>query len=425
MGWVQGTGPGADRLHYDGGGASGDGPALEEFAEMPAGPVISITCARITLRLAWPGILAAGIYIFMIGFAASTCRRSSAGRTASSPSRPTSCCSSIPAKGCRNMGRAAALSTLMIALGASLSWWYGRHEAPRAIAIRSSPARPIGRAYPRSARHVITAWLPSRRSTSSLSQAPADPGADLGIAAALFPAAFGRRPSARFRSCISAACPGTSRSRGAPTRASLTRADADAHPRCFALRSPGWCCARGFRVAASPPTPSRSCRMRCRTSCSASARCCWRSMWSARSCRFSARSGSCCCVFVVARLSYAHPHDQCRRSFRFTRELEEAAAMSGRLRPACTLARILAAADRPDPDLCLAVDRPADGPRADAGGAADHARQHHASGRGLEPVAQRSDRTRRSADAGHAPLIVPLIALYWLAAGRRDAALGS
>ena len=61
----------------------------------------------------------------------------------------------------------------------------------------------------------------------------------------------------------------------------------------------------------------------------------------------------------------------------------------------------------------------------DAGRALDHAREHHPPGRGLEPVAKRSDRTRRGLTLLMLALLIPFIALYWLVAGRRGAVPGS
>ncbi len=69
MGWVQGLSLAPVAFIMNAGILRALDPTLEESAAMSGASFWQIIC-RVTLPLAWPGILAAGIYIFTIGFAA-------------------------------------------------------------------------------------------------------------------------------------------------------------------------------------------------------------------------------------------------------------------------------------------------------------------------------------------------------------------
>jgi iron(III) transport system permease protein len=100
-------------------------PMLEESAQI-SGVGFTAIMRRITLPLAWPGILAAGIYIFTIGFAAFDVP-AIIGWSNKIYTFSTYLVNELaPADGLPEYGPAAALSTIMIALAGLLSWWYGR-----------------------------------------------------------------------------------------------------------------------------------------------------------------------------------------------------------------------------------------------------------------------------------------------------------
>src|SRR5678816_4205033 len=78
------------------------------------------------MRLAWPGILAASIYIFTIGFAAFDVPA-----VIGLGSRIFTFSTYIlvllnPDESLPKYGTVAALSTIVLALAGALSWWYGR-----------------------------------------------------------------------------------------------------------------------------------------------------------------------------------------------------------------------------------------------------------------------------------------------------------
>src|SRR6202166_1059589 len=69
MGWVQGLNLAPLAFIMTAAGFRSMDASLEEAAQMHGGRPITVL-RRITVRLAWPGILAAAIYIFMTAFAA-------------------------------------------------------------------------------------------------------------------------------------------------------------------------------------------------------------------------------------------------------------------------------------------------------------------------------------------------------------------
>jgi iron(III) transport system permease protein len=103
-------------------------PALEECAETCGAGALGVA-RRITLRLAWPGILAAGIYIVMIGFAAFDVPAIIGWGNRIFTFSTYLLLQVNPGEGLPQYGRAAALSTLIMALGAALSVSYARMQA--------------------------------------------------------------------------------------------------------------------------------------------------------------------------------------------------------------------------------------------------------------------------------------------------------
>ena len=103
-------------------------PALEESAHMSGAGFMAIM-RRVTLPLAWPGILAAGIYIFTIGFAAFDVP-AIIGWSNKIFTFSTYLLLQLSAQeGLPKYGGVAALSMVVIAIAALLIWWYGRLQA--------------------------------------------------------------------------------------------------------------------------------------------------------------------------------------------------------------------------------------------------------------------------------------------------------
>jgi iron(III) transport system permease protein len=125
MGWVQGLNLAPISFIMTAAVLRAIDPTLEESAQV-SGAGFTEIMRRIVLPLAWPGILAAGIYIFIIGFAAFDVP-AIIGWSNKIFTFSTYLVNELaPADGLPEFGPAAALSTVMIALAALLSWWYGR-----------------------------------------------------------------------------------------------------------------------------------------------------------------------------------------------------------------------------------------------------------------------------------------------------------
>jgi iron(III) transport system permease protein len=103
-------------------------PSLEESAEM-SGAKFYIIARRVTLPLAWPGILAAGIYIFTIGFASFDVPAIIGWSNRIFTFSTYMVTQLAPDDGLPQYGPATALSTFVIILAASLSLWYGRLQS--------------------------------------------------------------------------------------------------------------------------------------------------------------------------------------------------------------------------------------------------------------------------------------------------------
>ena len=100
-------------------------PSLEESAHMSGVRFLRIL-TRITLPLAWPGILAAGIYIFTIGFAAFDVPAIIGWSNKVYTFSTFLVVELTPSEGLPQYGPVAAVSTLVIALAALLGVWYTR-----------------------------------------------------------------------------------------------------------------------------------------------------------------------------------------------------------------------------------------------------------------------------------------------------------
>jgi iron(III) transport system permease protein len=103
-------------------------PALEECAQTCGAGRLAVA-RRVTLRLAWPGILAAGIYIVMIGFSAFDVPAIIGWSNRIFTFSTYLLLQVNPGEGLPQYGRAAALSAVIMVLGLALSFWYGRMQA--------------------------------------------------------------------------------------------------------------------------------------------------------------------------------------------------------------------------------------------------------------------------------------------------------
>jgi iron(III) transport system permease protein len=100
-------------------------PSLEESAAM-CGARAHQVARRVTLPLAWPGILAAGIYVFTIGFAAFDVP-AIIGWSNRLYTFSTYLLVLLQAEdSLPHYGAAAALSTIVIAIAGLFGWWYAR-----------------------------------------------------------------------------------------------------------------------------------------------------------------------------------------------------------------------------------------------------------------------------------------------------------
>ena len=118
-------------------------PSLDEAASM-GGANLWQTLCRVTVPLAWPGVLAASIYVFTIGFAAFDVP-AILGLTHRIFTFSTYVYLQVtPTDGLPEYGGVAALSVFMVVLAAVLSWWYGRVQgrAPLFAVVTGKAYRP-------------------------------------------------------------------------------------------------------------------------------------------------------------------------------------------------------------------------------------------------------------------------------------------
>ena len=157
MGWVQGLDLAPVAFIMTAAVFQAMDPSLEECAETCGAGRFSVA-RRVTLRLAWPGILAAGIYIVMIGFAAFDVPAIIGWSNRIYTFSTYLLLQVNPGEGLPQYGRAAALSTLIMGLGASLSWWYGRvlAQGHRYQVVTGRGYRPR---ILRLGRNALAAWL--------------------------------------------------------------------------------------------------------------------------------------------------------------------------------------------------------------------------------------------------------------------------
>lgn len=123
MGWVQGLNLAPLSFIMTAAVFRAMDPSLEEAAQM-SGANFRSTMRKVTARLAWPGIMAASIYIFTIGFAAFDVPAIIGWGDRIFTFSTYLYLLVSPQDDLPKYGTAAALSTFIIALAALLSWWY-------------------------------------------------------------------------------------------------------------------------------------------------------------------------------------------------------------------------------------------------------------------------------------------------------------
>jgi iron(III) transport system permease protein len=156
MGWVQGLNLAPLAFIMTAAVFRSMDPTLEEAGYMQGAGFFTVL-RRITVRLAWPGILAAAIYIFMTAFAAFDVPAIIGWGNRIFTFSTYLYLLLSPQDVLPSYGAGAALSTVAMALAALMSWWYGvMQQRSRAFAVVT------GRAYRprivRLGRRGIAAW---------------------------------------------------------------------------------------------------------------------------------------------------------------------------------------------------------------------------------------------------------------------------
>jgi iron(III) transport system permease protein len=123
MGWVQGLNLAPLAFIMTAAVFRSMDPTLEEAAEVHGAGALTVL-RRITMRLAWPGILAAAIYIFMTAFAAFDVPAIIGWGNRIFTFTTYLYLLLNPQDVLPRYGLAAALSTIAMAIAAVMSWWY-------------------------------------------------------------------------------------------------------------------------------------------------------------------------------------------------------------------------------------------------------------------------------------------------------------
>src|SRR4029077_11002250 len=141
MGWVQGLNLAPLAFIMTAAVLRSMDPTLEEAAAVHGAGALRVL-SRITVRLSWPGILAAAIYIFMTAFAAFDVPAIIGWGNRIFTFTTYLYLLLNPEDSLPRYGLGAALSALAMAIAALMSWWYG------AMARRSRRFAVVtGRAY--------------------------------------------------------------------------------------------------------------------------------------------------------------------------------------------------------------------------------------------------------------------------------------
>jgi len=143
MGWVQGLSLAPLAFIMTAAVFRASDPALEEAAQI-AGATFGKRLRRITLPLAWPGVLAAGIYIFTIGFAAFDVPAIIGWSNRVFTFSTYLVLQLSPTDALPRYGNAATLSVLLLGFAGIFSWWYAKMQqgAHRYQVVRGKAYRP-------------------------------------------------------------------------------------------------------------------------------------------------------------------------------------------------------------------------------------------------------------------------------------------
>ena len=406
MGWVQGLSLAPLAFIMTAAVFRAMDPTLEESARA-SGASFAATLRRITLPLAWPGVLAAGIFVFMIGFAAFDVPAIIGWASRLFTFSSYLVLQLNPEGQEPHYGTAAALSSTLIVLAGLLSWWYGlmQRRAHRYRVVSGKAYRPmILRLGGWNAAAWVFPWPLFR-----LQHRAARAGAAVVFGSAILPASVGGGVPVGLAAAFLEPALGFDRQGAYQHHASHgVDADADAGPeRAFSwivLRSkvPGraWFDFIAFLPHAVPGIVFGVGGLLFAMFVAGRTVPIFDTVWLLL------------LVFVISRTSYGTRMTN-SGLIQIHIELEESAPdqrRGHRQRPA---AHHLAAPGA-DAALCLALDRAPDIPRVHARGDADRNPQSHPAGRGLEPLAIGQDRRRRGRRpldavldaAGHRPLLV-------------------
>jgi iron(III) transport system permease protein len=156
MGWVMGLGLAPLAFVMTASVLRSIDPALEEAAVI-AGAPLRHTIRKITLPLAWPGILAASIYIFTIGFAAFDVPAIIGWANKTFTFSTYMLLQLGLAEGSPRYGAVAALSTVVMGIAVLLIAWYGRLQG-RAYRYQVVTGKGYRPRQVRLRRHAWTAW---------------------------------------------------------------------------------------------------------------------------------------------------------------------------------------------------------------------------------------------------------------------------
>lgn len=144
MGWVQGLNLAPLAFIMTAAVFRAMDPALEESAQM-SGAGFRRTLMYVTLPIAWPGILAASIYIFTLGFAVFDVPAIIGWGSRLFTFATYLVIQLSPDESLPRYGSAAALSTCLVGFAGVFSWWYGRMQgrAHRYKVVTGKAYRPV------------------------------------------------------------------------------------------------------------------------------------------------------------------------------------------------------------------------------------------------------------------------------------------
>jgi iron(III) transport system permease protein len=125
MGWVQGLGLAALVFIMTAANLRSMDAALEESAQVHGADFLT-TLRRITLPLAWPAVLAAGLYVFTIGISAFDVPLVIGLSNRILTFSTFVYTMANPSEGMPRYGLTAAFSSFMVLVALLVSWWYGR-----------------------------------------------------------------------------------------------------------------------------------------------------------------------------------------------------------------------------------------------------------------------------------------------------------